>query len=113
MNAKWRMTDSCSGEKSLCQLEFNDLNINLYLTLNYGTASEHLDFDFMVLYNVFVLSWGLTIIQNSIRTISDLDQSRLTDKYRSRYCYRIDVSLLQPILTREQDPEVLKLLYLG
>ncbi len=49
------MTDSCSGEKSLHQLEFNDLNIHLYLTLNYGMASEHLDFDFMVLYNVFVL----------------------------------------------------------
>ncbi len=73
------MTDSCSGEKSLHELEFNDLNINLYLTLNYGTASEHLDFDFMVLYNAFVLSWGLKITQNSIRRISDLDRSRLTD----------------------------------
>ncbi len=61
LNAEWRMTDSCSGEKSLRELEFNDLNIHLHLTLNYGTASEHLDFDFMVLYNVFVLSWGLTI----------------------------------------------------
>ncbi len=36
-------------------------------------------FDFMVLYNVFVLSWCLTITQNSIRTTSDLDRSRLTD----------------------------------
>ncbi len=27
-------------------------------------------------YNVFVLSWGLTITQNSIRTISDSDQNR-------------------------------------
>ncbi len=43
--------DSRSGEKSLRELEFKDLNIHLYLTLNYGTASEHLDF--MVLYNVF------------------------------------------------------------
>ncbi len=56
-------------EKRLCELKFNDLNINLYLTLKYGTASEHLDFDFMLLYNVFVLSWDLTITQNSIHTI--------------------------------------------
>ncbi len=73
------MTDSRSREKSLHELEFNDLNIHLYLTLNYGTASEHLDFDSMVLYNAFVLSWGLTITQNSIRRISDLDRSGLTD----------------------------------
>ncbi len=42
-------------------------------------ASEHLDFDFMVLYNAFVLSWGLTIAQNSIHTISDLDRSGLSN----------------------------------
>ncbi len=42
-------------------------------SLNYETTSEHLDFDFMVLYNAFVLSWGLTITQNSIRKISDLE----------------------------------------
>ncbi len=59
------MTDSRSREKSLRELEFNDLNIHLYLSLNYGTASEHLDFDFMVLYNALVLSRGLTITQNS------------------------------------------------
>ncbi len=53
------MTDRRSREKSLRELEFNDLNINLYLTLNYGTASEHLDFDFMVLYNVFCAFVGL------------------------------------------------------
>ncbi len=47
------MTDRRSGEKHLRELEFNNLNIHLYLTLNYGTASEHLDFDFMVLYNAF------------------------------------------------------------
>ncbi len=73
------MTDRRSREKSLHELEFNDLNIHLYLTLNYGTASEHLDFDFMVLYNVFVLSWGLIITHNSICTISDLDRSGLSD----------------------------------
>ncbi len=82
------MTDSRSREKSLHELEFNDLNIHLYLTLNYGTASEHLDFAFMVLYNVFVLSWGLTITQNIIHTISDLDRSGLTDT-RSAENYRI------------------------
>ncbi len=74
------MTDSCSGEKSLRELEFNSLNIHLYLTLNYGTASEHLEYsahNFLVLYDVLWLSWGLTITQNSIRRISDLDRSRL------------------------------------
>ncbi len=72
LNGGWQ-TDA---EESLRELEFNDLNIHLYLTLNNGIASEN--FDFMVLYNVFVLSWGWTITQNSIHTISDLDQSRLT-----------------------------------
>ncbi len=90
-------------EKSLRELEFNDLNINLYLTLNYGTASEHLDFDFMVLYNAFVLSWGLTITQNSIHTISDLDRSSLSDTRSAENDrigadtdpeYRIDASLV-------------------
>ncbi len=96
------MTDSRSGENSLRELEFNDLNIHLYLTLNYGTTSEHLDFDLMVLYNVFVLSWGLTITQNSIHTISDLDRSRLTDTRSAENPiradtdpeYRIDASLI-------------------
>lgn len=32
----------------------------------------------MVRYDVFVLSWGSTTTQNSIRTTSDLDQPRLT-----------------------------------
>ncbi len=66
-------------------------------------ASEHLDFDFMVLYNVFVLSRGLTITQNSIHTISDLDQSGLTDTRSAENDrigadtdpeYRIDASLV-------------------
>ncbi len=35
------MTDSRSGEKSLRELEFNDLNIHLYLTFNYETASDN------------------------------------------------------------------------
>ncbi len=98
------MTDRRSGEKRLHELEFNDLNIHLYLTLNYGTASEHLDLDFMVLYNVFVLSWGLTITQNIIHTISDLDQAGLSDTRSAKNDwigadtdpeYRIDASLLR------------------
>ncbi len=68
-----------SGEKSLHELEFNNLNIHLSLTLNYGTASEQLNFDFMVLYNVLVLSWGLTITQDSIAQ------------------YRIWIGLISPI----------------
>ncbi len=61
---RWMEDDrQTQREKSLRELEFNDLNIHLYLTLNYGTASEHLDFDFMVLYNAFVLSRGLTITE--------------------------------------------------
>ncbi len=44
------MTDSRVGKKSLCELEFNDLNIHLYLTLNYGTASEHLKYSAWKLY---------------------------------------------------------------
>ncbi len=102
LNAELRMTDRSSGEKSLHELEFNDLNIHLYLTLNYGTDSEHLDLDFMVLYNVFVLSSGLTISHNSICTISDLDRSRLTNTRSAENArigadtdpeYRIDASL--------------------
>ncbi len=49
LNVERRMTDRRSGEKSLHELEFNSLNIQLYLKLNYGAASEHLDFDFIVL----------------------------------------------------------------
>ncbi len=97
------MTDRRSGAKSLRELEFNDLNINLFLTLNYGTASEHLDFDFTVLYYVFELSWGLIITQNNIHTISVLDRSRLTDTRSAENDrigadtdpeYRIDASLV-------------------
>ncbi len=86
LNAEWRMTDSCSGEKSLRELEFNDLNIHLYLSLNYGTASEHLKYSAWKLYGalwcfmMFLwLSWGLKTTQNSIRRTSDLDRSRLID----------------------------------
>ncbi len=56
----------------------------------------------MVLYNAFVLSWGLTITQNSIHTISDLDRSGLSDTRSAENDwigadtdpeYRIDASL--------------------
>ncbi len=49
-----------------------------------------------------MLSWGLTITQNSIHTISDLDRSRLTDIRSAENAsigadtdpeYRIDASL--------------------
>ncbi len=61
------MADSCRGEKSLREV---DLNIHLYLTLNYGTTSEHLDFDFMVFHNVFGPFVGLnnnTIVYEQYR----------------------------------------------
>ncbi len=61
LSAEWRMTDSRSGEKSLCQL---DLNIHLYLTLNYVTASEHLLHRTKTLWCFIMclrLLWGLTI----------------------------------------------------
>ncbi len=51
LNTEWRMTDSCSGEKRLREL---DLNINLYLTLNYVTASEHFKYSARKLYGVFL-----------------------------------------------------------
>ncbi len=44
------MTDSRSGEKSLRELEFNDLNIHLYLTFNYETASEQLKYSARTLW---------------------------------------------------------------
>ncbi len=56
----------------------------------------------MVLYNAFVLSQGLTITQNSICTISDLDRSGLSDTRSAKNDqigadtdpeYRIDASL--------------------
>ncbi len=103
-----RKTDA--AERRVCELEFNDLNIHLYLRLNYGTASEHLKYNAQTLYGALWclwFSWGLTKAQNSIRTTSDLDQSRLTDNrsaenYRigadTNPEYRIDASLLICIL---------------
>ncbi len=71
-------------------------------TLYCCLGSEYLDFDFMVLYNILVLLWGLTITQNSIHTISDLDRSHLTETRSTETAsigahiyteYRIDASL--------------------
>ncbi len=94
------MTDSRSGEKSLREV---DLNINLYLTLNCGTASEHLKYSNKIklenkLYDVFVAFVGLNIRKNSICRISDLDQSCLPDTRSGRKCqYRSDTDSEYPI----------------
>ncbi len=55
-----RQTDA--AERRVCELEFNDLNIHLYLGLNYGTASEHLKYNARTLYgayDVYVVFVGL------------------------------------------------------
>ncbi len=52
-----------------------DLNINLYLTLNYVKASEHLKYSARKLYNVFVAFVGLnnnTIVYAQYRIWIDL-----------------------------------------
>ncbi len=54
LNAERRMTGS--GERSSCGLEFNDLNIHLYLRLNYGTAPEHLKYSVRTLYGALCLT---------------------------------------------------------
>ncbi len=59
LKAEWRMTDRCSGEKGLCEL---DLNIHLYLTLNYVMLQNTWNIvhkKFMVFNNVFVAFVGL------------------------------------------------------
>ncbi len=48
-----------AAERSLREVEFNDLNIHLYLRLNYGTASEHLKYSAWKLYDVYVAFVGL------------------------------------------------------
>ncbi len=82
LNGGWQ-TDRRSREKSLHELEFNNLNIHRYLRLNHGTALEHFKYSAQTLYGALWclcgFYWGLTTAQNSIRTISDLDLSRLTD----------------------------------
>ncbi len=81
LNGGWQ-TDA--AERRVCELEFNDFNINLYLRLNYGKASEHLKYSARTLYGAFTAlcfcGFGAAQQQqhNSIRT-SDLDRSRLTD----------------------------------
>ncbi len=88
LNAKRRMTDSRSREEFTRTWIFNDLNIHLYLRLNYGTAAEHFKY---------------SAAQNSVRTTSDLDRSRLTDTRSAENDqietdtdpeYRIDASLV-------------------
>ncbi len=50
LNAERRMTDSLSWEESLHELELNNLNINLYIRLNYGAALEHFKYSAWKLY---------------------------------------------------------------
>ncbi len=97
------MTDA--AERRVYELEFNDFNINLYLRLNYGKASEHLKYSARTLYGAFTALWcfcGFQQQHNSIRT-SDLDRSRLTDTRSTENDrigadtdpeYQIDASLL-------------------
>ncbi len=58
-----------SNPRRLCELEFNNLNIHLYLRLIYGRASEQLKYgaqNFMVLFDVFVAFVGLNNNNNTI-----------------------------------------------
>ncbi len=73
----------------------------------------------MVLYNVFVLLWDLTITQNSIRTISDLDRSRLTDTRSAENAsigadtdpeYRIDVEVCIPVAVLRESRDLTRFL---
>ncbi len=53
MNAERRMTDrqTDAAEREVHSgFEFNDLNIYLYLRLNYGTAPEHLKYSVRTVY---------------------------------------------------------------
>ncbi len=65
------MKDSCSGEKCLREL---DLNIHLYLTLNYVTLQNTWNIvhkNFMVFYNVFVVFVGL--INNTVVAMQNIE----------------------------------------
>ncbi len=77
MKAEWRMKDSRSGEKCLREL---DLNIYIYLTLNYvrlqstlNTVHENL----MVFYNVFVAFVGLN--NNTILSMQNISSDQYPD----------------------------------
>ncbi len=66
-HAVWMLNGGWQTDAAERRIYVN-LNIQLYLTLNYGTASEHLDF--MVLFNVFVAFVGLnnnTIVYTKYR----------------------------------------------
>ncbi len=56
------MKDSCSGEKCLRKL---DLNIHLYLTLSYVTASEHLKYSAQKLYAVLCVFMAFVGLNNN------------------------------------------------
>ncbi len=85
------------------ELELNDLNIHLYLTLTMERLQNSWTLTLWCFYNVLWLSWGLIKTQNSMHTISDLDRFRLTDTRSAGNAsigadtdseYRIDASLL-------------------
>ncbi len=97
---RWTEDDSRSGEKCLRELEFNDLNIHLYLTLIYERIQNTWTLTLGCFITFFVFSWSSTITQNSIRKISDLDRSRMTDTRSAEDSsigddtdYQIDASL--------------------
>ncbi len=61
MNAERRMTDrqTDAAEREVHSgFEFNDLNIYLYLRLNYGTAPEHLKYSVRTLYGALLCFCG-------------------------------------------------------
>ncbi len=75
------MTDSCSGEKCLRE---RNLNIHLYQTLNYVTASEHLKYSARKFYGgffyVFVAFVGLN--NNTILAMQNIEFGSVSsDRY--------------------------------
>ncbi len=67
------MTDYRSREKSLPELEYNDLNIHPYLRLNYGTASEHLKYNALKRYGalwcyIYLSASSLFIFKSRLKT---------------------------------------------
>ncbi len=80
MQAEWRIKDRCSGEKCLHVL---DLNIHLYLTLNYVRLQNTLNIvhgNVMLFYNVFVAFVGLN--NNTILATQNIEfVSVSSDRY--------------------------------
>ncbi len=83
------MKDICSGEKCLREL---DLNIHLYLTLNYVTASEHFKYWLVhgnvMLFYVFVAFVGLN--NNTILAMQNIELVRPIPRSSRKCLYRSD-----------------------